>query len=61
MKKIGLDLPGSTELSDQEKKDFMGGSWLTPVFWSIAASLVSNFGDFREGLMDGYNHTPPRY
>ena len=61
MKQMELNLPGSAELSDQEKREVHGGSWWTPVIWSIAASLVNNFGDFRDGLKDGANVLPPRY
>jgi hypothetical protein len=61
MKQTELNLPGSMELSDQEKKEVQGGGWLTPVFWSIAASFVGNFGDFREGFSDGFTPKPPRY
>jgi len=61
MKQEELDLPGSEVLSDQEKKDIVGGSWLTPVFWSIAASFISNFEDVRNGFSDGIAGKPPRY
>ncbi len=61
MKQMELDLPGSIELSDQEKKENLGGGWLTPVFWSIAASFVSNFQDVREGFSDGISGKSPRY
>jgi hypothetical protein len=62
MNQLGLDLPGSVELSDQEQKEFRGGSWLSSAaWWSIAASLVSNFGDIREGFADGFAQKPPRY
>jgi hypothetical protein len=61
MKKMELDLTGSTELTEEEKIKFQGGSWITPVLWSIAASFISNFGDAREGFSDGYALKPPRY
>jgi hypothetical protein len=61
MKQVEMDLPGSAQLSSQEMQEIQGGSWLTPVFWSIAASFVSNFGEFREGVSDGSKAVPPRY
>jgi hypothetical protein len=61
MKQMELDLPGSVELSDQEKMEIQGGGWLTPVFWSIAASFMSNFQDVREGFSDGIAGKAPRY
>ena len=63
MKQMEMCLPGSLELSDQEKMEIKGGGLLTSlgVWGAIAASFISNFGDFREGASDGVNAKPPRY
>jgi hypothetical protein len=63
MKQTECCLPGWTELSNTEKKRIQGGGLISPLaFWgALAASLISNFGDFREGFSDGANVKPPRY
>jgi hypothetical protein len=61
MKQKELELPGLKELCEREKMEFRGGSLFTPIWWSIAASFVSNFGDVRDGFSDGYGIKPPRY
>jgi hypothetical protein len=63
MKKMELEWPGSTELSEQEMKNTEGGGWLSPLaLWTaLAGSLISNFGDLREGISDGTKAVPPRY
>jgi hypothetical protein len=63
MKQMESCLPGLEELSDPENKAIQGGSLISPIaFWgALAASFISNFGDFREGFSDGANAKPPRY
>ena len=60
MKKMELELPGSTELSDQEMESLYGGG-ISPIWWGVIWDAVNNFGDIREGLSDGFNGKPPRY
>ena len=60
MKENALELPGSTELSDQEMKTIYGGG-LAPGWWAVIWDAVNNFGDIRQGFSDGFNGTPPRY
>ena len=63
MEKKKPEWPGSTELSEQEMKKIEGGGWFSPLaLWgALAGSLISNFGDFREGISDGAKAIPPRY
>jgi hypothetical protein len=52
-------------LQEEEMQILNGGSfgdWLkTGIAWSLVSSIISNWGDIREGFSDGYNKLPPRY
>jgi hypothetical protein len=63
MEKEQWDLPGAEELTALEKKEIQGGGLLSSLgLWgAIAASFISNFGDFRDGVSDGAHKIPPRY
>ncbi len=60
MKSITLEAGGCRSLTAAETDAVWGGS-IPPLVWTILSSLVSHFGDFREGISDGYNYRAPRY
>jgi hypothetical protein len=56
MKTLELDSFNMVELSQKESEMIEGG-WLK----EIVMSLIDNWGDFREGMSDGYNNKSPRH
>ena len=60
-----IELNGMRSLQEEEMQIVNGGSfgdWLkTGIVWSLVSSVISNWGDIREGFSDGYNKLPPRY
>lgn len=63
MKKFALS--GADDLKEEEMLALNGGSFLgwlkSGLGWAIASSIISNWGDIREGFSDGYNQVPPRW
>lgn len=57
---LNLNEIGLSPLNDLEKKETAGGVPWLPAALAIAlfVSAVNNFGDIRQGLMDGWNGTP---
>ncbi len=57
-----LELPHLklTPLTEMESKETSGGLIWIPVTLGVALlmSAINNFGDIREGLVDGFNGTP---
>jgi hypothetical protein len=60
MNSLELAGTGLQPLSESERYN-SGGGEIPFVVWSILSSLVSNFGDFKQGVSDGFNLKPPRY
>ena len=60
MKSMSLEAGDFRSLSLAETDAVLGGG-IPPLVWTILSSLVSHFGDFREGISDGYNYKAPRY
>jgi hypothetical protein len=60
MKDLNLEIPDLKELSKHEASTTNGGLFWLPiaVTAAIIISAVDNFGDIRQGLVDGWNGTP---
>jgi len=60
-----IELNGMRSLQEEEMQIINGGSfgdWLkTGIAWSLVSSIISNWGDIREGFYDASHHLPPRY
>jgi len=48
------------ELTHDETSEISGGVWWLPaaLVVGLVVSAVNNFGDIREGIVDGWNGTP---
>ena len=60
MKTLELGNFNLSELSREESNKIDGGIIWLPAALAVAliASAINNFGEIRQGLMDGYNGTP---
>jgi hypothetical protein len=60
METLELDDLGLSELSLDESTETSGGLWWLPaaLVVGLVVSAVNNFGDIRQGIVDGFNGTP---
>lgn len=57
-----LELKSGMELKEPEMMALNGGSFLKSfTAWGIISSMISSWGDIREGFSDGYNQVSPRH
>lgn len=63
MKKFELNVVGLEPLKEEEVKSVNGG--IAPIvaalLVAVAATFITEFGDVREGISDGYAGRKPRY
>ncbi len=57
---IELKSMGLSQLTEKESKETNGGVWWIPaaLLVGLVVSAVNNFGDIREGIVDGWNGEP---
>ncbi|HET9057507.1 MAG TPA: hypothetical protein VFN30_11745 [Chitinophagaceae bacterium] len=60
MQTLELEKLKLTHLQESETKEINGGLWWLPaaLVIGLAISAVNNFGDIRQGFVDGWNGTP---
>lgn len=60
MKNINVEISELKELSKHEASTTHGGVFWFPIAVTVAIimSAIDNFGDIRQGLVDGWNGTP---
>jgi hypothetical protein len=57
-----LERKGLVELNEAVMMELTGGSFLRSITpWAIISSIISNWGDIRQGFSDGYHQVAPRY